>query len=436
MVQDNVPMRFDPQLRVGSPDLKVAIDVVARDLLKQEMALGLRLRARKHDDRRKFTIAAEALICNLLLLRLTHSNASLAIPRDHNVMWAKSRYRARVYGQHFLSLLDLLERLKLLSKVQTGYRVSKTLKAHSLVQATNELFAGFPAVTAQSFRRDQEPEVLILKAGRDDDGKAALVEYRESPRTRQLRREVEWINERLLNADIALVDADTSLQLGEDGEVIAPYRRTLRRTFNNKSWQQGGRLAGGFWMTMRRVDRFLQIRIAGEAPADVDYQQLFPRLAYARALAAQPPGDLYDVVGDSTGRDGWKLLLNALLFNRGPLRRWPRECSQHFPGMPLKTALALLREKHEPIAHLFGTGVGFELMHIESEMLIAVVTHLFKNGIVALPLHDAVLVAASHACIAQAAMEDEFRARTGQPCAFVKVDSGPDTRALPRLSLC
>lgn len=418
-------MRFDPQLRARAPALKDSIKGITRHLIALETKLALRDRARKEEDRRKFATAVEAVACNLLLLGLLRSEAALAVPLDNNMMWGANRYRNRVYGQHFLGLLNFMERLKLLRRIRTGFRVSKTIKALSLVEATTDLGEHFPKVTLESFRREQEPEVLILKESKDDDERAALVNYSDSQKTRRLRNQVKRLNEHLLKADIEMTGPRSSARLGKDGEVIAAYRRTLRRTFNNKSWQRGGRLSGGFWMTMPRKDRFQRIRIGGCAVADVDYQQLFPRLAYARAQAPQPSGDLYNVTGDGTGRDGWKLLLNALLFTRGPLKRWPRDCSPLLPGLNLKQAVTLLTEKHAPISHLFGTGIGFELMFMESEMLIAVVTHLFERDIPALPLHDAVLVAEPHAKAAKAAMEYAFRSRTGQPRAFVKIDFSP-----------
>lgn len=125
-------------------------------------------------------------------------------------------------------------------------------------------------------------------------------------------------------------------------------------------------------------------------------------------------------------RDGWKLLLNALLFTRGPLKRWPRDCSQLLPALNLKQALALLAQKHGPIAHLFGTGIGFELMFVESELLIAVVTRLFESGTPSLALHDSVLVPEPDAAAAKAAMEFAFYSATAQPRAFVKIDFGPE----------
>lgn len=418
-------MRFDPQLRAKAPELKDAIKAFARYLTEQEAELGLRSRARKDEDRRKFVLTVEAVTCNLLLLDLFDGSAALAAPLDNNMMWGKTRYRNPIYGQHFLALLGLLERLKLIKRLKTGFRVSKTNKASSLFAASPSFANHFPKVTPASFYREQEPEVLILKESKDKDDKAALVNYRDVPNTRKLRNQVKRLNDYLLDADIQIANARASVQLDSDGEVIATHRRMLRRTFNNESWRQGGRLSGGFWMTMPRKDRFQRIRIDGQPVVDVDYQQLFPRLAYVRARAPQPKGDLYDVIGDGSGRDGWKLLLNALLFTKRPLHHWPRGCSDYFPGMKLKRAIEHLKRKHEPISDLFGTGLGFELMFIESEILIATVLHLFERGISALPLHDAVLVAKPHAKAAKAAMEQAFCTCTGESRAFVKIDSSP-----------
>jgi hypothetical protein len=165
-----------------------------------------------------------------------------------------------------------------------------------------------------------------------------------------------------------------------------------------------------------------RIRIDSEPVADVDYEQLFPRLAYVRAGAEQPEGDIYNVIGDDSGRAGWKKLLNAMLFSDGPLKNWPEETLKHFPkGTELRDVIDALRQKHTPIEHLFGTGLGFQLMRIESDMLISVILHLFKKGITALPLHDAALVAKSCAPTAKEVMQAEFSHRTGSSCAIVSI---------------
>lgn len=205
---------------------------------------------------------------------------------------------------------------------------------------------------------------------------------------------------------IEVTGQNTGLSLGKDGQVIAPYRRSLRRIFNNANWLHGGRLAGGFWMGMERAERFERIRIDNERIADIDYRQLFPRLAYVRAGQPQPEGDIYNVAGDGSGRDGWKQLINAMLFADGPLRNWPEGTLQHFPsGTKLRDAIEMLVSHHAPIADLFGTELGFQLMRIESDMLIGIITHLASIGVTALPLHDAVLVAESKAYVAAGAMQ-------------------------------
>jgi hypothetical protein len=226
------------------------------------------------------------------------------------------------------------------------------------------------------------------------------------------------------NGDLVGVEDD-------DGQPIDPSRRSVRRIFNNGSWQQGGRLFLGYWETMRRPDRFRLLRICtaakpeGEPVANVDFSHLFPTLAYQRAKCPLPQRDLYDLFGDSTCRDGFKKLTNALLFAKGELRRWPRDTSELFgSGTKLRDALALVRQEHAPIAHLFGTGIGYRFMFMESTILIEALATFAHRQITALPLHDSVLVAASEAEAAKAIMEEAFERMTGESGRKLKVDFG------------
>ena len=65
-------------------------------------------------------------------------------------------------------------------------------------------------------------------------------------------------------------------------------------------------------------------------------------------------------------------------------------------------------------------------MRSESDMLITVVSHLFKIGVPALPLHDAVLVAGSQAGTAKEVLEYEIALRTGSRRATVKIEVRPN----------
>jgi hypothetical protein len=182
---------------------------------------------------------------------------------------------------------------------------------------------------------------------------------------------------------------------------------------------------------MRREDRFRLLRICteahpeGEPIANVDFSQLFPRLAYQLIKQEPPDGDLYDLAGGGVSRDGFKKLINALLFANGPLIRWPSETSSLFvEGTKLRDAMSLVRSCHPAIAHLFGTGIGFRLMFIESNILIEALRDLYAANITALPVHDSVLVAASEAEAAKAIMEEAFERTTGESRGKLKVDFG------------
>jgi hypothetical protein len=54
-------------------------------------------------------------------------------------------------------------------------------------------------------------------------------------------------------------------------------------------------------------------------------------------------------------------------------------------------------ERHPVIAECIGKGLGFHLMHTESEIMVRVLTTLLSEGVTALPLHDGLLVRRSHA---------------------------------------
>lgn len=421
------PLWFDPQYRARSHELSEAIKNFASHLSDFELSKGLRQRARTDEARKNFLTSVEALTCNLMLLTLIDEDAALAVPRAHASMWGRGRYANLVYGQHFLDAIDAMAKLGVLGEISKGYRLSAKANAPTLIAPTERLAAYVPAKNfdPNALRRLDDPEVLILRSGKDDDDQSVPIDYRETRERKLWRGQVTRINQWLRDADIRVVGGEERIRLGKDGNLVLLHRRSLRRIFNNGSWQNGGRLAGGFWMSMARAERFERIRLDGEVIADADYQQLFPRLAYARAQAEQPEGDIYDVAGDKTGRDAWKVLLNAMLFADGQLGNWPKGARDHFPeGTKLRDAIEMLRRKHAPIADLFGTGLGYQLMKTESDMLIAVVSHLLKQRITALPLHDAVLVARSHAETARNAMQDEFTHRTGSRCAIVSVDFG------------
>ena len=86
--------------------------------------------------------------------------------------------------------------------------------------------------------------------------------------------------------------------------------------------------------------------------------------------------------------------------------------------------MSLIAEHHAPIADCFYTGVGMELMFEESEVMVALLLRLKAEGVVALPLHDGILVPCDRVEAAEVAMREVFRERTGLE-AVVEVAHSP-----------
>ena len=207
----------------------------------------------------------------------------------------------------------------------------------------------------------------------------------------------------------------------DSGDPVDVHERTLRRMFVihdgdplPQRFDLSGRLFGGFWQGLQRSRR-PGIRIDAEPVAYLDFSSMFARLAYASKGVQPPPGDLYAIPGLEDHRDAIKLGVSALLFDQHARRQWPKtdEPDQRLPsGWTLGRFRAALVEHHPAIGLCFGTGLGFHLMHTESEIMVRVLTTLSSEGITALPLHDAILVRRSHVTKGKEAMEAASREMT------------------------
>jgi hypothetical protein len=109
-----------------------------------------------------------------------------------------------------------------------------------------------------------------------------------------------------------------------------------------------------------------------------------------------------------------KKVFNTLLFIDKPLARFPQGTRELFPKYAsVGTVVELLSRRHEPIAHLLCEAIGYRIMFIESQIMVDVLLKLLQQGITALPVHDAVIVAKSRAPIVKEVMLSVFRAHTG-----------------------
>ena len=165
-------------------------------------------------------------------------------------------------------------------------------------------------------------------------------------------------------------------------------------------------------MNLKKIERPHVLRINRERTVELDYQSVMIHLAYIVAGEPVPhSGDLYGILGLSPlSRPGIKKLMGALLFDKSPKRsRFPKGVAEVFTAEDRVKGFAhvfhLIRQAHPGISHLFGTGVGHYLQHLESRVLVNVLLSCEQAGLTALPIHDCVIVAASKAGAVKDLME-------------------------------
>lgn len=424
------PIRCEPRWRAAGPSLKAAVGRLIELLQKQEPP---RQRQRRANDTATFHLSIECIACNLLAVSIGAPERPLAVPLANSA----SRL-APIFGKPARKVIDLMVSLGLVTKVK-GY----PYRGPTTIQATPKLRKHLPLGTIDwnALHVQSDTTVVVLKKrGNDDpasDNDDALPARpgRASGEHEQWLRfityEMHAINAAILSAPVECKGNAVAHIAERPGAAMASmvtlHHRMLRRTFNG-TWQQGGRLFGGFWQTMSRPDRFKHIRIGGEPVALVDYGQLFLRLAYAEAGETPPPGDLYDMSGQDASLPNWKRLrdarkklVNALFFKGSPLKQWPGATVEELgemrrafpPGTKPGDAIRAIKDKHAPIADWFESGHGLRFMRTESDLIVAVTLALFARGVVALPIHDAVLVPKRFSVAARSVMKEQAKALTG-----------------------
>jgi len=404
---------FNPHRSPQSTSAREAVATVTRQMEAYETVRGLRQRARKESDQASFEQTMTTLVSDLCFHYCLAPEVKVSISLSKQKIGRKSRYTPKVMGKTLPTLL------KHMSAPEMAFVEME--KGHRLKGKQTTLWAGKRLIaiikqhglTWRDFSESDTSttEVIVLRDSHGEWRKGKMLEYTDTPRTLKYRREMERINAYLAAADITF---DTTSCVPRKGPV-SPQDRSLRRIFNNGSFTQGGRLYGGFWQEgLKKEERTKGIRIGGERTISLDYSQVCPRILYGMAEAPIPSEDIYTIPKLQGHRDGVKKVLNALLHAKKPLVRAPRDTRPLLSRrMKVAEVVKLIEQAHPALAPYFGTGIGMELMFRESQILVEVLLTLIDHGVVALPVHDAVVVREADEAITRRVMEEVFKKHTG-----------------------
>lgn len=384
-------------------------DRAVSDLLSYEEREGVRLRKRKPDAHRGLVNAVNVIVANLACMVLfpREGGDNLILPLGHPKGQSIGTIPAG-FGKDLAGTVEGLVAIGMASLHQPAKTRHATTIAPSMRFRSAMLAAG---VTGVDIGRRNVPDRLRLS--RKEGGVRLPIAVPKGPEADLLRGQVDTINEGLAKASIAYL-GNTPVDVG-DRFMVRHFSHPVG--VDHPSFDHGGRLFGGFWQNMGRNQR-QNLRIDGEAVAELDYGQVFPRLAYALTGAVPPEDDLYllpELIEEQgvPHREGVKRGMNALLWGT---RRWNEKILPLLPKSWTATRLRMsIAHQHPAIAHLLTPEAitGHRLSRMESDIIVAVMLACLPEGITALPIHDAVLVPAAKVSVVREIMTREALAVAG-----------------------
>ena len=300
----------------------------------------------------------------------------------------------------FAEVVGSLERLGYLDRIVGTYKgLRTTLGPTSRLLGHLPRFGETPAVG-----RLRGAESILLKAPVPRNKVKVLVEYEDTDHSTQLRQEMETING-AINASAITLNRQRQLPVHLVRQFLLPSKVAPPK------FKGHGRLYWGWWQGLEKAQR-AGIQIDGHRVAELDYSGMFARLAYAEVGIPPPPGDLYEGLGMS--RAAGKTAISALLCRVGPMVRLPDDLKSELgEGWNGRRVMAAVQSKHQAIAPLFCQGIWPRLMFTESQIMVSVLLELIQRGIVALPIHDGLLVGEPHAEVCAEVMREAAFKVTG-----------------------
>ncbi|MDA9265522.1 hypothetical protein N9P87_00545 [bacterium] len=416
----NKARAFNPFLCAKTDKLMTLIAEVQTQMSGYEAYYGTRKRARRPADQVTYDRTVEAILCDLCAVELASENDSIHLPLSNKVLRSKSRYKGTALGKTLPDILKVMSAPEMsFVFVEKGHSTFKIVDhdlnvaftggQQTILKAGPKLLSRIERfdITRDDMGQALEEEVLILRAPkRHSNSIAEYQEYEDDEATLALRQQMTSINDWLDTADITCSHPQ-----------VDPAHRRLRRIFNNSNFAQGGRLYGGFWQAMTSDERQEHILIEGDWCVELDYGQMSLAILYGLTGAKPPEGDLYDLSTQgipTSYRKGIKTVIQALINSSKVPTKMPKGVRKHLPSHTnIRDILAAIESKHPTIYPQMTSGIGMQLFRKESDILVDVLITLRSEGIVALPVHDAVIVMDEHHLQATKIMKEVFEGHTG-----------------------
>ncbi|MFI0846424.1 hypothetical protein [Mesorhizobium sp. IMUNJ 23232] len=344
--------------------------------------LSLRFESKKFWPALKDKIGGSEAVA-AIALALHAATGPVSYSRNHNHYVRPRRYSHRLYTfRNIVGGVDHLDGRKLIihDRSEPG-----RLGWQSNISPRPELTEIVASIVGDGsgLELTRPPETIIL---RNSYGQG--IEYQDTPATRRMRRAIEEFNEALRAVDLNI-----------------NMRAQVRRIFNT-SWERGGRFyaMGGAWQCLPKEQRG-ELRIGGEAVAELDFRCLHPTVLYAWA-GAPAPVDCYQIKDwpRALVKLAVLIMINASNYFEALGRIYREDAISPLaaPGTAeakelAKVLIADIKKFHAPISAYFHSDAGAKLMRLDSDIADTILTDTTAAGIIALPVHDSFICRKSDA---------------------------------------
>jgi len=269
------------------------------------------------------------------------------------------------------------------------------------------------------------PQIIILRKRKcKGETTGELEEYKDTDQIKLLRGRLkltnDFIDKHLINLEITDEQEDElaarmSKRENDDAKPsgIDFTNKSLRRVFNNSSFEQGGRLYGGFWQHIFKEYRGF-ITINDKRTIQLDYSGMHFNIMYTKK-GLPTPEDPYQLDGYDTSlradiKQGFNTIVNCGTEKQaiGAIDKAIRDGELEAGIDNGEKLLTEFKAKHPDIVEYIASGEGVKLQFIDSEIAQKVLLKGRLAKVCILPIHDGFITNTGNEACLRSWMNEAF----------------------------
>ena len=388
----------------------------AKDVITEIRAeLDSKLKQGRKDFQQRVDNTFRLIMCNLVGCVFTREGLSL--PGDNKAYNAGSYYHKFHLTRRAVKVVVGALEGKYIKRIRGNNFKNKVDKYHPTPQLELELIPYIYSIYEEY--NPLEPLVIFKQDKEKEEGKSKSP--RRSKHIKQ-RRSLGLFASAHTSIELETTYATDQAALIRLNDALkdASYalKGPVKRIYSHNDPMQGGRL---YVRLQSLPDRRARIRINtlfnGKPIAEVDLSANHPRMLMAEEKE-QLPENFYDEIAEESGtsRDKVKFLVMKMVgASDGRISLVVKEDEVHWYKSTFKMTQAertriesVIKEKYPKLYPWFYRGRGVNMQTLEGDVLLEAMLTLLDQGILSLPMHDAIYVQQEHIAQAKAALENAW----------------------------